>query len=257
MFSVKRPYHTKKAKIVLAKLKQEKAKNGTYRFAEAIELLEIIFHGKCYLCENDKLTKIEIDHFLPQKGGENKSRKFRWSNLFWSCGHCNGIKGDNFDERKRRKNRKILNCTNSKHRVESWLSYRITYSHSVSNVDISIEIDEIKEPPHLKEIINNTVDLLNMIYNSDKPIKGKQADNLRLRLIEEIEYFNSVLDDYFENKLLKNESRCEELIEEIELALNRKTPFTAFKKWIIRDKPFFFEELKNNLTPKDFKNIFE
>ena len=33
-----------------------------------------------------------VEHLLPHKNGEYVDRKFDWDNLFWSCGHCNGVK---------------------------------------------------------------------------------------------------------------------------------------------------------------------
>lgn len=34
----------------------------------------------------------QVEHLLPHKNGKYKERKFDWDNLFWSCGHCNGVK---------------------------------------------------------------------------------------------------------------------------------------------------------------------
>ena len=34
----------------------------------------------------------EVEHRLPHKDGRFLERKYDWSNLFYSCGHCNKVK---------------------------------------------------------------------------------------------------------------------------------------------------------------------
>lgn len=65
---------------------------GSYEKEDVVERLIKDFHNKCYICEMDKLQDPQVEHLLPHKGNKYPDRKFDWNNLFWSCGHCNGIK---------------------------------------------------------------------------------------------------------------------------------------------------------------------
>lgn len=83
-----------------ASLEIEKQKpNGSYREHDVIARLMNDFHGKCYICEQGDLQDPEVEHRLPYLGARYPERKFDWSNLFLSCGHCNSIKNNrNYDE---------------------------------------------------------------------------------------------------------------------------------------------------------------
>lgn len=77
---------------------------GSYRKPDVIEQLKKDFHGKCYICELDDLTDIQVEHLLPHHNRSIKERVFDWNNLFYSCPHCNNIKKEaKYDE-------KILDC---------------------------------------------------------------------------------------------------------------------------------------------------
>lgn len=87
-----------------ASLAEQSKKNGSYREPDVIEQLKKDFHGKCYICELDDLTDIQVEHLLPHHNRRIKERVFDWNNLFYSCPHCNNIKKEQkYDE-------KILDC---------------------------------------------------------------------------------------------------------------------------------------------------
>ena len=46
--------------------------------------------GKCYICENDNATTLNVEHRISHRGDDRI--KYDWNNLFLSCGHCNNIK---------------------------------------------------------------------------------------------------------------------------------------------------------------------
>ncbi len=71
----------------------EKA-NGRYDKPDVIERLKRDFHNKCYICEMKELQDPNVEHLLPHKNGKYPERKFDWENLFWACGHCNGVKNN-------------------------------------------------------------------------------------------------------------------------------------------------------------------
>ena len=74
-------------------LAQEAKKvTGRYDKPDVVARLRRDFHNKCYICEIKDLQDPNVEHLLPHKNGKYPERKFDWENLFWSCGHCNGIK---------------------------------------------------------------------------------------------------------------------------------------------------------------------
>lgn len=74
-----------------ASLAIEKAKaSGKYNLDDVVTQLHADFHGKCYLCEQDALQSIEVEHLTPHHG--DIDLKFDWTNLFYSCAHCNSVK---------------------------------------------------------------------------------------------------------------------------------------------------------------------
>lgn len=71
----------------------EKARGtNNYRGDDVIRQLHQDFHGKCYLCEIDKLQSIEVEHLKAHHNGNDRDRMFDWNNLFYSCAHCNRVK---------------------------------------------------------------------------------------------------------------------------------------------------------------------
>lgn len=66
--------------------------NGKYNCPDVIAQLHADFHGKCYICELDHLTDVQVEHLRPHQNRKIKERVFDWNNLFYSCPHCNNIK---------------------------------------------------------------------------------------------------------------------------------------------------------------------
>lgn len=66
--------------------------NGSCSEKDVVEQLYADFHEKCYLCEQNELQSIEVEHLLPHHNGKYIDRKFDWNNLFLSCAHCNSVK---------------------------------------------------------------------------------------------------------------------------------------------------------------------
>ena len=74
-----------------ASLAIEKPKaSGKYNLEDVVTQLHTDAHGKCYLCEQDELQSIEVEHLVPHHG--DIDLKFDWNNLFYSCAHCNSVK---------------------------------------------------------------------------------------------------------------------------------------------------------------------
>lgn len=203
-------------------LKTEKLKvSGKYNSEDVLERLVEDFFNKCYLCEEKEISGINVEHLKPHKGDIDK--KFQWKNLFLVCPHCNNTKLGNEDE--------ILDCTNSSHKIYDWIEYNFT-SFPKTKVELKI-INNI-------DIVNNTVTLLDKIYNGSTVNKKFEADNIKKKIMREIQSFENLIFEYVYNSK-------KELVEEIKEKLSRKSAFSAFKRWII----------KNNTRYKELEKYFD
>lgn len=211
---------------VLMKLQEEKKKqSGTYNIPEVIEALKEEFHNKCYICEQKNIKNINVEHFKPHKG-INRELMFDWYNLYYACGHCNNIKLSKYDN--------ILDPGNSNEDVESQIHYGMPILHKRSKVEITGYTNNEK--------INNTVELLNYVYNGKTAIKDIEAINIKKDLVEELLKFTTWLIEYDDDEL-EDEER-EEIKRNIRKGLNKKSAFTAFKRQIVRDTDYLYKEFK-------------
>lgn len=203
-------------------LKIEKLKiSGKYNSEDVLERLVEDFFNKCYLCEEKEISGINVEHLKPHKGDIDK--KFQWENLFLVCPHCNNTKLGNEDE--------IIDCTNPSHKVNDWIEYNFI-SFPKTKVELKI-INNI-------DIVNNTVTLLDKIYNGSTVNKKFEADNIKKKIMREIQSFENIIFEYVYNSK-------KELVEEIKEKLSRKSAFSAFKRWII----------KNNTRYKELEKYFD
>ncbi len=203
-------------------LKTEKIKvSGKYNSEDVLERLVEDFFNKCYLCEEKEISGINVEHLKPHKGDIDK--KFQWENLFLVCPHCNNTKLGNEDE--------ILDCTNPSHKIYDWIEYKFT-SFPKTKVELKI-INNI-------DIVNNTGILLDKIYNGSTVNKKIEADNIKKKIMREIQSFENLIFEYVYNSK-------KELVEEIKEKLSRKSAFSAFKRWII----------KNNTRYKELEKYFD
>jgi hypothetical protein len=222
---------TKSATAPLCLLEEKNKSNGTYRKEEIRTQLIADFNGKCYLCEMDDLTEIEIDHFIPHQD-RNIDLKFDWNNLFFSCGHCNGIKSTT---------QNILNCTNPEHQILERILFYID-PYPFSKAEITATQNFIND-----SLTINTVGLLSNIYNYQKKDSNafEGANNLRKKVVLEIMEFQKYLTQYFYEKGLSNDDKAE-LQAKIRRKLHPESPFTAFKVCIV---------LKNEALRREFSQF--
>ncbi len=214
MIRVERNLNSQKITDAKEVLEYEKSKkSGTYNKEEVLEALKLVFNNKCYICENKKITSYNIEHHIPHKN-ENIDLKFSWDNLFLSCNHCNNIKSDKFEN--------ILDCT--KVDVDELISFRKIGSFSWEE---KIEILPLKESKEIEE----TVDLLNQVYNGTTPMKKLESVNIKKELRKELQKFINAINEY--NETEGEDKEDAHMLIKRELKAN--SPFAAFKRWIIRD----------------------
>jgi uncharacterized protein (TIGR02646 family) len=203
--------------------KEKKKANGDYKCGDVLERTKNDFKNKCYLCEYKEPPSINVEHFRPHKG--NKDLKFDWTNLFWSCAHCNNTKGDKFDN--------ILNCTNPEHDVESLIKYEMK-----PFPEEKVKITALENA----KIINNTVQLLLEIYNGTTTLKIIESANIRKALLKELVDFQKSLLKYYREEVEEDEK--EHHLKNIKQHLKKSSPFTAFMRWIVKDNPTIKQEFE-------------
>ncbi|WP_034757844.1 HNH endonuclease family protein [Rossellomorea vietnamensis] len=207
-------------------LEEEKQKaNGTYLMEDVLEQLKKDFKNKCYICENNELTSINVEHLVSHQGDLEK--KFSWENLFWSCSHCNNIKLQHYDN--------ILNCTLREDEVEESIKIKIDpYPKS------KVQVVAMKNDQRVEK----TVELLNKVYNGTTILKTEEAETIRKKLLDEIRDFQSLLFDY--DELDKEDEMERREIHHyknlIRKHLKSNSAYTGFKRWIIREIPELSDE---------------
>lgn len=206
-----RVYRNLKAPKVL---EEEKDKpKGSYNKQEVLDALKIVFNKKCYICENKNITSYNIEHLKPHKD-KDLNLKFNWENLFLSCAHCNNIKLGNYEN--------ILDCTQID--VDELIAFRKKGNFSW---DENIEIIALKH----NEEIDETVELLQKVYNGTTEMKKLECSNIIKELRNEITKFIDAINDYKES----NGEDKKDAKNLINRHLKSNSPFAAFKRWIIRD----------------------
>lgn len=207
---------------------QKSLKKGNYNTEEVVNALDIVFHGKCYLCENKLATSIEIEHLRPCKNDIDK--KFDWENLFLSCRHCNNIKSSHYEH--------LLDC--SKVDVDQKIAFRRKGSYLNKNQEI--EISPLSDEPEVLE----TVDLLRKVYHGNTPQKILESNKLKDILTEELIKFKRQINLYEESIGEDKEDARLNIIAQ----LKPSSPFAAFKRWIIRDQSLYLPDIKSEYIPE-------
>lgn len=220
----------------------EKAKGistGNYRLKDVIEQARKDFHDKCYICESQNVALINVEHFDPHED-TYIDKKFDWNNLFWSCGHCNGIKSNTHIN--------LLNCTVLSENVDIKIKYDTNFTARIPKNKVVIEAIDTTT----KTI--NTINLLQLVYRGecdDPAIKDVtemrkfQAGAIREELFNELSDFQTNIYKYFTTK---NQSQKDLRQSLIIYALNNGSPFTAFKRYIVRNDAEYFHEFGNTIV---------
>ena len=196
----------------------DNAKNNdsenVYRRGVIYDQIKADFQRKCYLCEDDEII-INIEHFEPHKNDLNK--KYDWRNLFYSCAHCNSIKGVFWP---------LLNCTDVADQV--WQSIEIRFiAFPKSKVEVILSPDCPKS-----EAGENTRKLLENILIGEhvSAMKQDQAATLRKKMHRAYTHFVSAIN--------KKDDQA------IKHAIADDAAFAGMLRWTLKnDYPRLFAEL--------------
>jgi hypothetical protein len=194
---------------------------GDYRHTDILFAIKADFYDKCYICEQKGISSINVEHFAPHKDID-MIRKYNWSNLFWACSHCNTIKSSNYDG-------KLLNCTIKEDNVDTKIRYMLNFNSI--NREEQIIIDNIDNSINTL----NTVELLRKVYKGTTALNKHHSVLLRNKIYDEIFNFQCTLDKYL---ISEDEEKKEEIyLYSIKKELSNKSPFSAFKRDIVRYTP--------------------
>jgi hypothetical protein len=149
-----------------------------YRKDPVFSLIKDDCHNKCYICEEKSNTSLQVNHRVSQSF--DSSRKYEWSNLLLSCGHCNRVKGNHYNG--------ILDCTQVD--PEDYISLSLE-----TGLYGKVVIGKIKED----EGVDETICLLKKVYNGESTaILKAECGNLRRHILDEIQMFQQLLDEFAE-----------------------------------------------------------
>ncbi|MDR3333428.1 MAG: HNH endonuclease, partial [Treponema sp.] len=196
---------------------EKQKKSGTWRTQEIIDRVSADFKHKCYICESQKPNTINVEHFIPHQG--NRDLMFNWDNLFYACGHCNGIKLAKYPN--------ILNCTKVDDDVENKIGYIIKEFPKFEVAITAIENDTRT---------TQTTVLLNAVFAGTTAEKRQEAAYIRERLQRELLTFRDLILQYRKNT---NDSATK---NNIKAHLDSSSAFTSFKRAIIKNNPELFAE---------------
>lgn len=189
---------------------EAKKANGSYSQQDVIEQLKKDFHDKCYICEMKALQDPQVEHLLPHKEGKYKDRKFDWENLFWSCGHCNGVKNQ------RKYDDGILDCC--KEDPELLITYELLEN------TVRVEADHVGGDRSAL-----TAELINEVFNIRNTGMRVIKSDMRLK---ELQKEMNVLYDQLEK--YKRNPNSKVLIRTLRALLKRESAFAGFKRCYIR-----------------------
>lgn len=203
---------------------ESKKVSGTYNKPDVVEQLAMDFHNKCYICELKELQDPQVEHLLPHKNGQYPERKFDWNNLFWACGHCNGVKNqEKYDCG-------IVDCCNQD--PEKLISFRL--ENGEVNVLSKDSTDE-------KSVL--TADLVYEVFNTTNTGMRVRKSALRLKeLNKEMNILYDTLEDY---RKKPNSIVVQKTLAAI---LRRESAFAAFKRCYVRENINKFPQLKEYIV---------
>lgn len=185
----------------------------SYKDHDVIEALRLIFHDKCYLCEQGSISAPEVEHFVPHN--KTEALKYGWDNLFFSCRRCNGIKSSSHTN--------LLDCTVAANNVSDEII------HYAGNADVG----EITIKPHSlspSEQVINTVSLLNKCYNLENTsLRRVSKESLMEKILVELNNFRP-LRDVLAQKLSSHEDVIASK-KTLAIMCSDNYPFSIFWRW--------------------------
>lgn len=215
-------------------IRSEKPKDWTskeYSHPLVVKQLRKDFFSKCYLCEQADFSNVNVEHFVPHEG-KSEELLITWENLYYSCSHCNGIKGARHKE--------LLDCCNEQHNVDIAI---LLEAPSTPTGKVIITNSLSPDNP-LYELTRNTITLLEQCYNNSN--KGPQQVSHEFLIDKIMENHAKLQCLRFELKkdfYRMTQFRKAEIIELISNMLEPSYEFSGFWKTYVKNDPFLSEIL--------------
>lgn len=198
---------------------EAKKVSGKYDKPDVVKKLREDAHDKCYICGLKGLQDPIVEHLLPHKDGRYPDRKFDWNNLFWACGHCNGVKNQQkYDEG-------IIDCC--KQDPEEFINFKLMNEV----IDVSA-----------KDITNEKAVLTAALVLEVFSLKntGMRIYKSEMRFQELNKEMNKLYDNLEE---LNRKPDSKVVLRKLKAILRRESAFAAFKRNYIRDNKDRFPKL--------------
>ncbi|NCE92259.1 HNH endonuclease [Pseudomonas sp. L13] len=175
-----------------------------------------IFFDKCYICETKEPHDINVEHFHPHKGNENK--KFEWNNLYLACSRCNNIKLAEFDD--------IIDCCDTNFDV-----FRaIRHVPPITPYAKSVQLLSTSADPK----VELSQKLLDRVYNSDHTVNKKVSGAfLRRKIFDQYNLLLDQINSYYSPVATDLEKELS--LARIQKLIHRSAPYSAFIRWCILD----------------------
>ena len=161
-----------------------------------------------------------MEHLLPHKNGKYRERKFDWNNLFWACGHCNGVKNQ------KKYDAGILDCC----KIDP--EQKIIFRLKQNNIELLSQMaDPDEETVRTIELIREVFNLKNTglrVYKSDMRLKELQKE------------MNLLFDNL---EKLKENPKSELVLRKLKALLRREAAFAAFKRCYVKEHLSDYPEL--------------
>ncbi len=177
-----------------------------YDGEDVLQQLENDHHKKCYLCERCLCTEFQVEHHKSQKNHPDLRQD--WNNLFWSCGYCNGKKGNNFDN--------LLDPT------------AVNIEEEIMQVLNSLQKQVIFTPLVHTVAHTETCQFLTRIHNGKNGLRTKREENFFEYVMGIVNNFNRLVSQY----LIAPTKENKELVRE-NLQIDKEC--LGFKYWIIKN----------------------
>jgi len=146
------------------------------------------FFDVCYLCERYENIDYEIDHFYPQKHFPEKEND--WNNLYLICNKCNKIRTKDINSA----TNEVLDCCKKEE------SNLIELEIDKNSREVSIK--SINTDKNLDTKVNNTIELLERIYNGKKSTSEFFIE-LRKEIIKNIAVLEDIIEEYKANQIIR------------------------------------------------------
>lgn len=198
--------------------------SGKYDKPDVVKQLREDAHDKCYICEMKELQDPVVEHLLPHKDGKYPDRKFDWNNLFWACGHCNGVKNQQkYDEG-------IIDCCSQD--PEELIEFKLIN-----------EIIDVRAKDEANEKAVLTATLIQEVFSLKNT--GMRVYKSEMRVQELNKEMNKLYDN-LEQLDKKPDSKV--VLRKLKAILRVESAFAAFKRNYVRENKDRYPQLMVYIT---------